>query len=113
MNLSNNSFTKIIDNFYVMATNMKKKLSSLEQSALLKVMMRMTSPTSDGGPTSIVIDKTWMHECSNKEFDIRKLEVDKHAKLKKKQLQNMVQEGSDEKPRKRNKLQNQLHNFLK
>lgn len=115
MNLSNNSFTKIIDNFYVMATNMKKKLSSLEPNTLLKVMMKMTSPTSDGGPTSIAVDKTWMHECSNKEFDIRKLEIDKHAKLKKKQLQsaNMVQEGSDEKPRKRNKFQNQLHNFLK
>jgi hypothetical protein len=56
-----------------------------------------------------------MHRCSDKEFDIHKLEADKHAKLKKKQLQNanMVQEGSDEKPRKRNKLQNQLQFFFK
>jgi hypothetical protein len=55
-----------------------------------------------------------MHKCSDKEFDICKLEVDKHAKLKKKQLQNanMVQENSDEKPRKMNKLQNQLQFFF-
>jgi hypothetical protein len=40
-----------------MATNMKKKLFSLKPSALLKVIMKMTSPTSDGGPTSIVVHK--------------------------------------------------------
>jgi hypothetical protein len=57
MNLSDNSFTKIIDNFYDMAINMKKKLSSLEPSALLKVMMKMTSPTSDRGLIIITIDK--------------------------------------------------------
>lgn len=104
-NLSNNSFRKIINNFYVMATNMKKKLFSLKPSALLKVIMKMTSPTSDGGPTSIL-------GCTNvltNHLAYANLK-DKHAKLKKKQLQNanMVREGNDEKPKKRNKLQNQL-----
>ncbi len=56
-NLSDNSFTKIINNLYVMATNMKKNLSLLKPSALLKVMMRIMSPTSDGGPIIITVNK--------------------------------------------------------
>jgi hypothetical protein len=40
-----------------MATNMKKNLSLLKPSALLKVMMRIMSPTSDGGPIIITVNK--------------------------------------------------------
>jgi hypothetical protein len=57
MNLLDNSFTKIIDKFYVMARNMMKKLSSLKPSALLKVMMRIMSPTNIGGLIIITVDK--------------------------------------------------------
>jgi hypothetical protein len=57
MNLSDKPFMKIIDNFYVMATNMKKNLSSLKPSTLLKVMMRIMSLTSDGGPIIITVNK--------------------------------------------------------